>query len=328
MTGISIEIHTASFRTVRGYTVVGAILDELAFFPTDDAAEPDREILAAIRPAMATIPNAMMLCLSSPYARKGALYEAHKRHYGREGNSLVIQAATRALNPTVPREVIDRAYSEDEASARAEYGAEFRIDVEAFVSREALEACVVPGRRELLRLPGERYTAFLDFEGGSGSDSATLAVAHEERRAGQKLIVLDAVREVRPPFSPQQVCHDFAAVLQSYGATWATADRYAGDFPVEGMLRYGVTLKPSNKTKSDIYKEFLPLLNSGGVELLDIPRLHSQIFGLERRVARGGRDSIDHPRGGHDDLANAACGAVVTATAPAMFVREVEILWG
>ena len=65
-TGITIEIHTASFRTVRGYTVVGAVLDELAFFPTDDAADPDREIIAALRPAMATIRGAMLLCLSSP----------------------------------------------------------------------------------------------------------------------------------------------------------------------------------------------------------------------------------------------------------------------
>ena len=48
-TGIAIEIHTASFRTVRGYTVVGAVLDELAFFPTDDAADPDREIILALR---------------------------------------------------------------------------------------------------------------------------------------------------------------------------------------------------------------------------------------------------------------------------------------
>ena len=82
-TGITIEIHTASFRTVRGYTVVGAILDELAFFPTDDAADPDREIIAALRPAMATIRGAMLLCLSSPYARKGELYKAHRNHYGK-----------------------------------------------------------------------------------------------------------------------------------------------------------------------------------------------------------------------------------------------------
>ena len=98
---------------------------------------------------MATVPGAMLLCLSSPYARRGALYEAYRRHYGVDGDVLVIKAPTKALNPTVPQKVIDNAYAEDEASARAEYGAEFRSDVESFISREAVEAAVVPGRHEL-----------------------------------------------------------------------------------------------------------------------------------------------------------------------------------
>src|SRR5271169_6113072 len=34
------------------------------------------------------------------------------------------------------------------------------------------------------------------------------------------------------------------------------------------------------------------------------PRLVSQLFSLERKTARGGRDSTDHPQGQHDDLAN------------------------
>jgi hypothetical protein len=38
---------------------------------------------------------------------------------------------------------------------------------------------------------------------------------------------------------------------------------------------------------------------------------------LERWTARGGRDNIDHPAGGHDDLANAAAGALVLATTQA-----------
>ena len=325
---VSIEIATASYRTIRGYSVVGAVLDEIAFWPTDDAAEPDHEILAALRPAMATVPDAMLLCLSSPYARRGALYDAHRRYYGVDGDVLVIQAPTKALNPTVPQKVIDNAYAEDEVSARAEYGAEFRSDVEGFVSRDALEAAVVPDRRELPQVPGGRYVAFLDFAGGSGADSATLAVAHEEERSGTKVAVLDAVREFRPPFSPEQVCHDFAVTMRAYGVTRADADRWAGQFPVEQMRKHGVTVKPSDKSKSDIYKEFLPLLNSGSVELLDEPRLHAQITGLERRVARGGRDSIDHAPGGHDDVANAACGAVVQATARHPTIRVVPVLWG
>jgi hypothetical protein len=48
--------------------------------------------------------------------------------------------------------------------------------------------------------------------------------------------------------------------------------------------------------------------------LLDIRRLITQLHGLERRTARGGKDSIDHGPGQHDDVANAVAGALVLAS--------------
>jgi hypothetical protein len=63
---VTIEVGTASFKSVRGYTIVTALCDEMAFWPTDDSAQPDYEILDALRPGMATIPRAMLLCASSP----------------------------------------------------------------------------------------------------------------------------------------------------------------------------------------------------------------------------------------------------------------------
>lgn len=324
--GIAIEIHTASFRTIRGYTVVGAVCDEIAFWPTEDAADPDREILAALRPAMATVPDAMLVCLSSPYAKKGELFRAHRDHYGRDGDSvLVLQAATRQLNPCVPDEVITRAFADDPASAGSEYGALFRTDIEAFISQEAIDGCVVHGRLELPPVQGLRYCAFLDFSGGSGQDSSTLAIAHTEKRGGRQVAILDLVREVRPPFSPERVCSDFAATLKSYRISQAVADRYAGDFPSEQMRNQGVTLEPSDRAKSDLYRELLPALNSGSIELLDLPRLCAQLAGLERRTARGGRDNIDHAVGNHDDVANAVAGVLVAAVAPK---RAQRLTWG
>lgn len=68
--GTTIEVHVASMKTTRGYTIVAALCDEIAFWPHEDAAEPDYEVLNALRPGMATIPNAMLLCASSPYARR------------------------------------------------------------------------------------------------------------------------------------------------------------------------------------------------------------------------------------------------------------------
>lgn len=150
-TGIVIEVHTASFRTVRGYTVVGAVLDEIAFWPTDDAADPDAEILNALRPAMATVPGALLLAISSPYARRGELWRAFDRHHGRDGDLVLVwQADTATMNPSmVDSPVIAAAYDADSVSAAAEYGAQFRRDVEAFITAEALAAVTVTGRFEL-----------------------------------------------------------------------------------------------------------------------------------------------------------------------------------
>jgi hypothetical protein len=126
---IIIEVHTASFRTTRGYTIVAALCDEIAYWPTDESAsEPDVEVIAAVKPAMATVPGALLLCASSPHARKGALWDAHRKHYGNDGDVLVWQAATRDMNPTVPQSYIDRHLADDPARASAEYLAEFRRD--------------------------------------------------------------------------------------------------------------------------------------------------------------------------------------------------------
>jgi Terminase large subunit, T4likevirus-type, N-terminal len=210
---VSIEIHTASFRSTRGYSICAALLDELAFWPADDAAEPDVEVINAIRPGMATIPGAMLLCASSPYARRGALWEAHRKHFGKDGDPILVwQAPTRAMNAMVPQAVIDEAIEADPASAAAEYGAEFRSDLEAFVSREVVEAAVVAGRYELTRVEGVRYFGFTDPSGGS-SDSMTLAVCH---MAGDR-VILDLIRERRAPFSPDDVVREFAGTLKGYG---------------------------------------------------------------------------------------------------------------
>jgi len=304
---VTIEVGTASYRSVRGYTVVAALCDEIAFWPTDDAAEPDYAILDAVRPGMATIPGSLLLCASSPYARRGALFDAHRRHYGKSSSTLVWQAPTRAMNPSVPQSVIDNAYERDAASAAAEYGAQFRSDIESFINREAIQQCVDTGIRERPPVAGVTYSAFVDPSGGS-ADSFTLAIAHKG--------VLDAVREVRPPFSPEAVVAEYAALLKTYRVTKVVGDRYAGEWPREQFKKHGVTYEPSAKPKSDLYRDLLPAINSQRVELLDHDRLVAQLVGLERRTGRGGRDSIDHAPGAHDDLANAVAGAL-TLTAQA-----------
>jgi hypothetical protein len=319
--GVTIEITTASFRTTRGYTLVAALADEIAFWRSEEnSANPDSEIIAAIRPAMATIPAAMLLCASSPYARRGALWKAYHKHFGKDGPVLVWKADTETMNPTVPKSVIEEAFESDPASAAAEFGAEFRTDVETFVSREVVDAAVVTGRHELPPVPGNDYMGFTDPSGGS-SDSFTLAIAHRDRF---ELAILDVIREMRPPFSPESVVREFCTLLKAYGISTVCGDRYAGEWPRERFREHGIGYLCAEKPKSDIYRDVLPMLNSGNVELLDNPRLISQLCGLERRTARGGRDSIDHPPSGHDDLINSACGALLMAETP----RNADMIFG
>ncbi len=322
--GVTVEVITASVAAPRGRAYALAVVEEAAFLPTGDSANPDRELLTALRPALARVPGSLLAVVSSPYARRGVTWEATQK-YGdaAPAHVLYVRLPTRELNPTFDEAEIARAYADDPASAAAEYGAEFRTDVETFVSRDVVDASVVPGRRELPPAPALRYAAFCDPAGGSGADSFTLAVGHREK-GGR--VVLDAVRERRPPFSPDAVVADFAAVLKSYGLRDVTGDRYAGEWPREAFRKRKVGYDVADRPKSDLYRDALPLLNSGLVELLDEPRLLAQIGSLERRTARGGRDSIDHGPGGHDDLANVVLGLAATLAAEGEALPVV--LWG
>lgn len=305
---VTIEIATASFRVTRGYTFAAVLADETAFWRDDSSANPDAEIFRALRPGLSSIPGAILLNASSPYRKAGVLYQTFKRHYARDdARVLVWRGTTLEMNPSLDPAIVAEAYEDDAASAAAEYGAEFRDDIADFVPREVVEACVIPGRTELLPASTVRnYVAFVDPSGGS-ADSMTLAIAHLDGG----LAVLDAVREVRPPFSPESVVIDFAALLKGYRLSKVTGDFYGGEWPGERFRTHGITYIRSEKPKGGIYRDSLPRLNSRTLQLLDLPRLTSQLCGLERRTSRGGRDSIDHAPGGFDDVCNAAMGALL-----------------
>jgi hypothetical protein len=309
--GIDIEVRAASFRGLRGETCIAVVCDELAFWYSDDGGSlnPDSSIIAALRPSLATTAG-MLIAIGSPHAKRGELWNAFRRDYGPNGDAaiLVAHAASRIMNPSLSQRVVDRAYERDPAAADAEFGGNFRSDLESYVSREAVDSAIFPDRIELPAIEGLTYRGFVDPSGGS-VDSMTLGVAHKEG----DVVVLDAVREVRPPMSPESTVADFSALLRSYRVTSVHGDKYAGEWPREQFRKSGIEYLTSDKSKSEIYRDFLPLLNSKRVELLDLPRLAAQLCGLERRSARGGRDSIDHTPGAHDDLINAAAGALVLA---------------
>jgi hypothetical protein len=311
---VVIEIATASFRVTRGYSFAAVLADETAMWRDSEAANPDVEIFRALRPGLSSIPGSMLLNASSPYRRNGVLWTTFQRNYGKDGaRVLVWKGSTLEMNAGADRAVIDEAFEDDPEAAASEYGGEFRSDIADFVSRAIVDACTEFGchERPPARAAGRRYVAFIDAAGGSGSDSMTCAIGHAENGVP----MLDAIRERRPPFSPDDVVTEYATLMKSYGVTNAEGDRWGGDWVGERFRVHGIRVVPTARPKADLYKELLPLLNAHRCGLLDVPRLTAQLCALERRTGRSGRDSIDHPPGAHDDVCNAAAGVLVMAGA-------------
>jgi hypothetical protein len=301
------------------------LADEVAFWrDAETSTNPAREIFRALAPGQSTVPQPLMLSISSPFAKEGHFHEQHARHWGdNESPVLCWQASSAVMNPTLDPAVIEQAYADDPQAAAAEYGAQFRSAIASFVDHDAVMACIETGRTQRGRVEGVSYHGFCDPSGGS-KDSFTAAVAHREGSDA----VLDRLIEIKAPFDPGAAVGEVVGMLKEFGLRSIRGDRYAAAWTVEAFRNHGITYHHSLLDRSGLYLAALPLLNSGRAQLLDCTRLVNQLCSLQRRTSSSGRQTVDHPRNGADDLANAACGALALAADPSANVPLVApIVW-
>jgi hypothetical protein len=321
--GISIEITTSSARTVRGYTVCAALLDEIAHWTSATSTNPDSEVLVALEPSLEAMPGSVLFAASSPGSKRGVLYDTDRDNFGRDGPMLVWRATTMEMRPGFPERIITRALALDPQRAGAEWLAEYRSDLEQWLSRETVDSLIIPDRRVLPHQRRWSYKVYVDPSGGA-ADGFTLAVAHNEDGRG----ILDLLVERLPPFSPELVCAEYAGICREYGVGSVEGDRYGGQWVSERFSEHGITYNYTERTTSDMYREALPLFMGGKVELLDHTKLAVQLSTLERRVTRGAREFVSHPIGAHDDLATACCGALVAVAGQRDFIEMWKRLGG
>jgi hypothetical protein len=310
---VQLEVHTTSFRSTRGYSYAAVVLDELAFFRDDLSANPDVELIRAVRPGLANL-GGRLLGLSSPHARRGHLFDMWRQHYGQPSPVLVLQASHSVLNPTIDPAIIERAMAEDPEAARSEWFGEFRSDVSQFLPDALIDAAVTEGRTELPHTMSRNYCAFVDVSGGV-NDASCLGIAHRELGARNEILVLDQLVIAKAPHDPHEIVQRFGAVLQRFGIRTVVGDRYAAEWVTNSFRHVAIRYEPSELDKSAIYAEVSPFFAAKRVELLDLKQLTTELRLLERRPRSGGRgDAIDHPPRAHDDAANAACGALWRAS--------------
>lgn len=316
--GLVVEVITASTAAPRGRAYALVIVEESAFLPTDEhAADPDVELLRAVRPALARVPGSLLAVIGSPYARRGVLFEAWRA--GEAEDRIVVAADTLSLNPTFRRREVERAFEVDPIAARSEYGTdgtiEFRADVSSLLSDAAIAAVVPAGVHELPP-GGHDARGHFDAATGSGEDAAALGLAFVGQPAA-----LAVSRQWRPPFSPAAVVREAAALCRQYRLTQITIDRYAPGLIADLFRAEGTTCRVAEGDTSAHFVELLALVNSQRITLLDDPVLLGELRRLERRPGAG-RDVVGHPPRGHDDVAASCAGALIAAVRGASYVPQ------
>jgi hypothetical protein len=303
--GNVITTLASDYRSLRGRTLLAAVIDEAAFLRSDTSSTPDTETVRALRPGLATV-GGMLVVLSSPYRRSGYLFERHRDCFGRDDDDvLVVSGPSRAFNPLLDQALIAADLASDPEAARAEWLGEWRSDLAAFLSDELVDAAIVHGRP--LELPprmGVSYRAFVDASAGR-HDAFCIAIAH---RDGER-IVIDVCRGRKPPFDPASVAAEYAKLAREYRCS-VVGDNYAGEWVSQAFRSAGVEYRRADRPKSELYLEGLSGFTRGLVELPDMPALSRELRLLERRTARSGRDTVDHGPSGSDDHANVVFGAL------------------
>jgi hypothetical protein len=315
--GSSLEISTNDASLVRGRSAIAILGSEASHWKYEDtSSSSDEEVVSAAEPSMAMCPDGGLLMLgSSVFRKRGYMYRKYKELHGSPDSGDICWFATsRVMNPLLRQAVVDAALTNDPLKAAAEFENEFRDDSSDFCSLEVLEANTDTGVWERAPLQGVSHVAYVDMALGTGKDSATLGIAHCKYETNE--VWLDAVRERRPPFVPAQIVAEFAELMKFYGVYECHGDRVGGGFHSDELLRNGIVFVPSEWTTSEVYQRCLPILLARRAHLLDSAVLRQQISSLERRVTVARHETISHPQvaSAHDDLAAAACGALVLAS--------------
>src|SRR5262249_28095020 len=163
------------------------------------------------------------------------------------------------------------------------------------------------------------YRAFTDAAGG-GPDSYTISIGHKEG----DVYIIDVVRGTSGKFDPQSVTEEYGKLWRQYRIRSVIGDNYARDWVAGAWRKLGFEYIRSSRPKGAIYLESLPVFTRGLARLPNNARLIRELRLLERRTHRSGKDTVEHPRNGHDDHANVVCG-VLSLLAPPAFEQPNEL---
>lgn len=332
---IRIGAATRGGKAVRGKTLVFVGMDEAAFFYAEGGyAVTDSEIFRAA--TQRVVPGGQVWLVSTPWIEGyGVLEERLAADFGKHGDSLCAVGPTRALNPTWdPNGEIERDMraTDPDNAAREIDAVPLPAGTKLFFPHESIAACVDKTRPGDLAPNGAPHVAGTDL--GYRKNSATLAIAREEERAGKPCIRIVYLEEHRPakgdPLKPSTVIRGFAKACVRYDAATLAGDLHQVDGTIDVLdqtqaewraagshdqVPSYVELGQTQAEISDRYTSLRTALAEGEVDLPNNPRLLAQMRMVASKPTPGGGTSIVLPKvaGAHGDLLVAVVNAFVQA---------------
>jgi hypothetical protein len=303
--GIIIGCYASTYDGVRGRIIVAAICDEMAFWPHEEtSANPEEEVIAALRPGMITVKNPKLIKISTPYAKQGLLWAEFQRRA--ELDFPVWQLPSHEMNPKINLSDLEREQLRGEEKYHLrEYLAEFVDSVSGWITPEILDPSIARGRRKLPPGRDGFYIAALDP--ASRHNDFAFAILH---RSPDGEIIVDCVTRwtgtKTAPLVFRTVLGEIKSILDDYGINSAVGDQFCSDVIRQDLLELGVSYEICTfgpQTRAKIFTNLKHLLVQGKIELLEDPELLRQLRNL--REERTDRGQIDvRPNGGmKDDLA-------------------------
>ncbi|MFW5875729.1 MAG: hypothetical protein ACOCXM_03235 [Myxococcota bacterium] len=330
---------TRGGSALRGRTLVGAVLDEAAFFQDESYTVNDAELYRAVRPRV--VPGGQVLISSTPWAESGLLYELFSSNFGNPQSCVAVHAPTRLMRTDAPTILAMVASEEqrDPDNAAREYGAEFMgRGTGAFFDPVAIDQCIrdypLPARPEAPT--GERVAVAAGVDAAFVNDACTCIVAARE---GDRVRVL-CIDEIRPekgsPLSPSAVVARWVRILEPYGVLTVHGDQHYYHALREALIGSRIVMSQipgGQQGKREIFETTRTMAAEGRLVLPRHRRLVSQLREIMAAPTPGGGMTIKAPRkaGSHGDLVSAlvaVCHALAPHSGLTRMQRAMDRLYG
>jgi len=318
---VRIEAFAASRggAAVRGRTIIAFILDEAAFFTSNqdggrDFAVNDKDIFRALKPRL--LPSGKGMLISTPWPTESLFMELFDQNWGRCKTATAIKASTLMVRGDDPdiRKMVEEESDKDPDNARREFYCEVDGNLGGeFFDINALSMCL-DDQADILGKSNPDYPIAIGADLGFVRDSSAIAVVQFTGRHYQTLHLEEFKPSPGKPLKPSDVMSKFAAITKSYKASGVVADSFYRESLKEALQSSGLVVYAAPegvKGKADVFHRTRSVLHEGLVQVPDVAagrRLIQQCKLVTSKPSPGGTTTIRVPRKlgyGHGDLCSA-----------------------